>query len=421
MSMRPVVLHARLVAGWQWIETWLVGPVKPSVRHNMRMELAATVAYGTFATVLAFLPVVLRRLGASVDRLALYNASTYLGSILAGVGLYLTRPGYAKRTVVICWLLARGAFLLVAFTTNDIGLLALAAIFWLMDGLPSPAYSAIIQSVYPIEHRGKVLALVRLGVALPMLALTLIVGWTLDRLGYRVLFPVAGVFGVLGALLFSRLRVNEAQVLPRQARASGSVRGILGNDRRFALYLFSLLLFGLGSLVPSALVPLIQVDRLHLSYGELGWLNLILSLVRLPGYFYWGRRIDRWGGVQSLQIMFVINAVYLFPYIWASRGWMLVPSFIATGLVSAGVDLAFISVVIQLAGPTRVSEYAALQATLIGLRGMLGPFIGVGLLRLGLSESAIFAIAIALTLLAALNLNRVKSASLEPASQRGLT
>jgi MFS family permease len=318
-------------------------------------------------------------------------------------------------------LVSRGTLLLVAFITSDMGLLALAAVFWLMDGLPSPVYAAIIQSIYPIEHRGKVLAIVRLGISLPTLILAPVAGWMLDRLGYRVLFPIAGVFGILGALIFSRLKVNEALVLSRQTRMASSMGQILRSDRRFGVYLLSLVLFGLGSLVPSALVPLIQVDRLHLTYAHLGWLNLVLSLTRFLGYFYWGRRIDRLGGVQSLQIMFLINAVYLIPYLWASQGWMLVPSFIATGLVNAGIDLAFIAAVIQLADPRRVLEYAALQATVVGLRGIIGPFIGVGLLRLGLTQSAIFTIAIGLTLLAVLLLNQLRSASPVPVSDGGAT
>jgi MFS family permease len=215
--------------------------------------------------------------------------------------------------------------------------------------------------------------------------------------------------------------VNEALVLPRRTRMAGSMGKILGSDRRFGVYLLSLVLFGLGSLVPSALVPLIQVDRLHLSYADLGWLNLILSLTRLLSYLYWGRRIDRLGGVQSLQIIFLINSLYLFPYLWASQGWMLLPSFIATGLVNAGVDLAFIAAVIQLADPRQLFQYAALQATVIGLRGIVGPFIGVGLLKLGLAQSAIFAISIGLTLLAVLLLYPLKSANLMPVSDGGAT
>jgi hypothetical protein len=45
-----------------------------------------------------------------------------------------------------------------------------------------------------------------------------------------------------------------------------------------------------------------------------------------------------------------------------------------------------------MADPDSVVEYSALQATIIGLRGMLAPFIGIGLVGLGLPEQWIFAI-----------------------------
>lgn len=38
------------------------------------------------------------------------------------------------------------------------------------------------------------------------------------------------------------------------------------------------------------------------------------------------------------------------------------------------------------------SGYSALQSTIIGLRGVVGPLVGIGLMKLGLSQPAIFAI-----------------------------
>jgi hypothetical protein len=64
----------------------------------------------------------------------------------------------------------------------------------------------------------------------------------------------------------------------------------------------------------------------------------------------------------------------------------------AHGVISAGIDLGIISTGIDLATPESVIEYSALQATIIGIRGMIGPFLGVALLALGMSDRAIFAI-----------------------------
>ncbi|PKO22215.1 MAG: MFS transporter [Chloroflexi bacterium HGW-Chloroflexi-1] len=377
------------------------------VRYNMRVELIAAIAYGAFATILAFIPLVLRRSGASAELLALYVASTYLGTVLAGPGLFLSRQGRPLRMAVICWSLARAALLGAAFVTGDVGLLILAAIVWLGEGLPTPIYSGIVQQIYPVEDRGKVMAVIRVGMSVSLLILAPVAGWMLDWTGYRVLFPLAGLIGILAAVTLLRLRFDEGAVRLRQTPTIRHFGSILTHDRRFTLYLAAIVLFGLSGLMPGALIPLVQVDRLHISYTELGWLNLALSLARLLSYFYWGRRIDRWGAVRCLQAAFVINIVAVLPYIWVTRGWMLLPTFVATGFVYSAVDLGFINAAIELARARRIQEYSALQATIIGVRGIIAPFIGVGLLRLGVTGSAIFAVAGGLTLLAARDLHEL--------------
>jgi MFS family permease len=398
--------HLRL--WWDRFETWLVGQLESDVRHNMRIDLGAAILYGAFATILAFVPQVLRRLGASAELLALYNASSYLGNILAGPGLLLARQGRPLQMAVASWALARAVFFGAAFVTGHVGMLILAAIFWLGEGLPAPIYSGIVQRIYPVTDRGKVMAVVRVGMSTSLLMLAPLAGWALDRAGYRVLFPIAAFVGVVSAVLFLRIRLAEGEIRLRRRPTLGRLAGILTRDARFRLYLVGIILFGLSGLAPSAIIPVVQVDRLRLSYTELGWLNLAFSLARLVSYFYWGRLIDRWGALRCMQVAFVINVVVVLPYAWVTAGWMLVPSFLASGVVNAAIDLGFITAAIQLADPKQIQEYAALQSTVIGVRGMIGPFIGVGLLGLGAQDATIFLLASGLALAAAFVLTRLE-------------
>ena len=89
--------------------------------------------------------------------------------------------------------------------------------------------------------------------------------------------------------------------------------------------------------------------------------------------------------MRCLQVACVLNMIVVLPYIWVTQAWMLVPTFVASGLVGAAVDLALINAAIQLARATHIQEYSALQSTVIGIRGMIGPFVGVALLRIGVS------------------------------------
>ena len=304
------------------LESWLVGPLRPDARHNIRVEIGWAAAYGVFATALAFVPVVLRQLGAPAGWLAFYSSSTYFGSVASWAGLAFFRPGQVKRRMTAMWLVSRGLLVLVALVSGYPGLLLLVAVFWLLEGLPSPAYTAIVQRVYPVEDRGRVMSVTRVAMALPMLALGPVAGWLLDSAGYRVLFPLAGLVGMLGALIFSRLRVDETALQVRVSGAPTGLRRLFAQDRRFTLYLVGVLLFGLGSLIPVAIVPIVQVDRLRLSYTAIGWLNLSMAVSRTVSYVFWGRMTDRWGGVRCMQAAFAINMLVLAPYAIATTQGM---------------------------------------------------------------------------------------------------
>ena len=408
---------------------WLVGPLAHETRHNMWVELVGALAMGVFWVALLFVPVILRRLSAPAEAIAFFSASSYLGYTVSPFGLLLLQPGRVKRTLVICWLISRGVFFCAVFAYTPAALLGLVAVYWLADGIVAPLYSTVLKSIYPVESRGRIMGVIRLSMSIVMLVGSPIAGWVLDHAGHRVLLPVAGVFGLIYALSYTRLRFSEeALVTQPQPVAQAPTRGdtwrhlwaIIAHDRNFAVWLAGVVVFGLSSLMPLAFFPLVQVDRLHLSYTQLGWLGLAQSVARLLSYLYWGKILDRWGVVRCMQGIFVVNIIVAAPYIWATQGWMLIPSFIGIGLVNAGLELTYLNGPIQLARAGRTAEYAAVQATIQGLRGLISPFVGVGLVNAGLGQPALFILCAVLTLIAAAMLQGVRV----PAQERqpnGLT
>lgn len=382
-----------LIAFQTRLELALTGALDPTVRRNMIIELMGAIAYGLFfGAALQFIPVVLRRMGASSDLLALYVTQNYWGSVLVAFSVIIMRRRRTMSFAVTVWLIARSIFLLFAFVTDVGWALVLLAFFWILETFPSPAYTRIIQAIYPDSVRGQVMAVVRLGMVAAILLITPLAGWILDVWGYRVLFPAAALLGILSTVLFARLEVNEGPLPPRQTRPLSGLWEIVRSNRNFALYLLGIAIYGIGALLGFALYPIVQVDRLGLSYSEIGLLGLAQSAFWLLGFIYWGRQIDRRGGLWVLRVNCAIAAIIPASYIWAEAGWMLLPAFIAQGIISAGVDLGFINTSIQLAEPEKLVEYSALQTTVIGLRGMLAPFLGSLMLRFGVADVTIFAV-----------------------------
>jgi hypothetical protein len=77
---------------------------------------------------------------------------------------------------------------------------------------------------------------------------------------------------------------------------------------------------------------------------------------------------------------------------------MLLPAFAAAGLVTAGGDLATLYTLIDLAGPRRVRDTTALNATFASLRGLGGPFLGPLLIQAGWPLWSVFVLCALLTL-----------------------
>lgn len=361
----------------------------------MHIELSMSLAHGVFyALIIPFTQVVLRRLGASVDMLALYTALLFVGSVFTSFSIVLMRRRRTINIIVFCWLLGRSLFLLTAFVTGAVQLMAIGVVFGLLEAFVVPAYTRVIQKIYPESGRGKVMSTVRMGRVSVILLVTPLAGWALDRVGYQVLFPIGALFGILATYLFTRIDLDEGELPPRKTKAFSDLWQIVRGDRNFAIYLLSYSLFGLGGLLSWPLFPVVQVDRLQLSYSEIGLLGLVESITWFLSYLLWGRTIDKRGGLFVVRAISAISIVTPLTYMSAQSLWMLMPSAIARGLGMAGFELGRISAGIQLADPERVTEYAAIQSTVVGLRGMVAPVITVGLLRLGAPHSAVFLLSV---------------------------
>ncbi len=384
-------------------EQLITGPLPADVRRNVRVELIASVFFGPFYAALLFIPVVLQRLGATPDLVALYQSQSYIGLFLAAFSVMILPRRRLLLLLAVIWTVGRGAFLFTELWPTAVGLLVLSAIYWLSDGFPGSVYTEVVRRAYPAEVRGRALSVVRAGMALSMLAFTPLVGWLLDTAGHGVLFPLAGVCGILAAWIFTRMRIgpDSAPATHTSQHALGELWRILRRDGRFVLYLLSVVCFGLGGLVAIAFYPAVLVDRLHLSYAEVSWLSLAQSVAWILGLVVWGRAMDRKGTMWLLRAAYVISAIGPIAFLLADSGWWLLAAYLAQGLAMGAVDLGFTSASIDFADPDHVYEYAALQRTVIGIRGLAGPFIGVGLFRLGVPMAWVFILGAALFVLGA--------------------
>lgn len=391
------------------LATALVGPLPEDIRRNLRYDILAAAAYGVFyATIISFMPVVLRNLGATSTQLAFYTTSSYFGSLLSLFTVLVMRGPHMLRYALISWIFARGLFVLAFFVDTPEALLVLCAFFWIAEGFPAPAYTQIMQKVYPTELRGRAMAVVRSGMVTVLVITTPLAGWALDAVGYKWTFAVAGVMGIVSALLFARLGQGADLTLPTARRSLADAFAVARHDRPFALFLLAIAVYGVGGLMGLPLYPIVQVSRLGLSYSEIGYLGLAQSLVWALTLPFWGRMLDRRGPLWVIRGAIALNAFVPFSYIWANSGWALLPAFLVQGVVLSAFDLAIANTAIQMSGRERVLEYSALQTTVVGLRGFIAPWVGAAFLALGAPDTLVFATGSALVLLSFVIVSRVR-------------
>ncbi|HEU4753881.1 MAG TPA: MFS transporter [Armatimonadota bacterium] len=380
--------------------------VPGGARYSFRVDLLAMCLQGAYlGAVFPFVNVIARReLHASELILALMAAAPFFGNLMA---LFWARAmdGRAKVPFVKwSYILARSSIFLSMFTWAAVPFASVISGAQIIGTVATPAYAAIIKEVYPESQRGRILSITRAAIVLAQVFSTLLVGWLLTVVSYRMIFPVAAVVGIVSAVIFARIHPGEEAALAEAAGESGESKrstaeslretaafvwntlGILKSDVSYRWFAFSVFTYGFGNLLNTPILPMIQVNELGISEWQISLLTVASQVAMALSFFYWGRFVD----LRSPQLAVALNILLtaLIPVIYILAGtvfpaspWVLFPAFIVTGIVNAGIDLSYFAALLTFAGETNVSRYQALQSFLLGVRGSIAPFIGAAMAR----------------------------------------
>lgn len=304
---------------------------------------------------------------------------------------YLVWPSFAARAVFVLVPLAGSAWSFVS--------LIVAANFF--GAAAGPAQAAVVERVYPRPERGRALGAVRMAGALLGIGLALGAGQLFERVDYRWIFPAAAALGMAGCLAQRRLVVPAcAAGEAREGARLGAAWVAVRDDHGFRRLLIASFLFGAGCWIQTPAHPLLLVDVLGASAGQVGVFGATAAVATLVGSAGWGWLVDRRPSLEALRAMYLVGAAT--PLIcWAAWSpWVLVASSVTDALVGVGLELVWMMVVIDAAGPRRAAHYVAIGATLAGVRGVLGPLAG-GLVIHHAGVHAVYLIAAGLMLAAA--------------------
>lgn len=103
-----------------------------------------------------------------------------------------------------------------------------------------------------------------------------VAGWLMDVAGQRALLALGALFGVAGALAYGQVRLSPSFGLSRST--PWAALGSFWRDPLFRGIAAAWIVWGFGGFMALPLFPLVMVDRLGVSYAQVGAISLVLAL-----------------------------------------------------------------------------------------------------------------------------------------------
>ncbi len=209
---------------------------------------------------------------------------------------------------------------------------------------------------------------------------------------FRVMFPVGVLLATIAIFNWSKVRVRQRAFLARTERGDDSstkpsfdprgVWRVLAADRLFGAFMLCQLLMGLGNLMVMPVMVIVYRDQLGFGYWQSILLTSSIPLFVVPMVMpLWARLLDRVHVVRYRSIHTWIFAAVMVAYLVAlltDASWLLVVGSVLLGVAWGGGMLAWNLGHMDFAPPGKAEQYMGVHVTLTGVRGLIAPFLAVG-------------------------------------------
>ena len=327
--------------------------------------------------------------------------------------LALLVPGLPKATALI-WL-----FILITWRGLASGLIALP-------------WQEVMASVIPITHRARFYGISRVLAQLMGILSSVIATIFLSRLpypqNYALCFATAVAAQWVSFYFYSRMREpaceeeipastdldTGADQLPEQEEGKPARKildlelfsAILKRDKNFRYYLIGRSVIFLGAM-SSGFLAVYGIQRFNLSDSRAAVFTALLYFSGIIGYSVGGVLGDKVGPKRIVVASVLIWAVGMVVAILARSEWVYYLVFLMFGLNTAGMVLGDSILVMELGEEKLRPTYLGMARSLTGVFVLVAP-VFAGALVEAFGYNAMFTVSLALTLLGAAIISRVK-------------
>ncbi|MEL7645964.1 MAG: MFS transporter [Anaerolineaceae bacterium] len=327
--------------------------------------------------------------------------------------LALLVPGLPKATALI-WL-----FILITWRGLASGLIALP-------------WQEVMASVIPITHRARFYGISRVLAQLMGILSSVIATIFLSRLpypqNYALCFATAVAAQWVSFYFYSRMREpaceeeipastdldTGADQLPEQEEGKPARKildlelfsAILKRDKNFRYYLIGRSVIFLGAM-SSGFLAVYGIQRFNLSDSRAAVFTALLYFSGIIGYSVGGVLGDKVGPKRIVVVSVLIWAIGMVVAILARSEWVYYLVFLMFGLNTAGMVLGDSILVMELGEEKLRPTYLGMARSLTGVFVLVAP-VFAGALVEAFGYNAMFTVSLALTLLGAAIISRVK-------------
>ena len=363
--------------------------VDPVTRFNIRSESIYSGLCGVYMAlaILAAPVVAVTSVGSNPLELtmlvAAFPVGVFFGPLWAGLG---RRIGM-QRLVTTMGILASIPLFVVAFIDESWQFTLLICLSQVCYSGMKMGQSSLYSLLYPKAICGQVLGLLTFWNFATMVPSILAAGWLLDasREMFRILYPLAGLFGLLACWFFHAMKIPDADRLSSRRRTIRDnlhrVNSILAEDRQYRLFQLAFFLSGSAFFMSTHVVLLLVSERMELSAFELTlWLTVVPQLVLAVSSPIWGRILDSAGIVRTRLFLALVQTTSLICYWTGIVGYrveLIALGSVFLGMTNGGGQLTWALASTHFAPATEdVPFYNGIHFVLNGVRGLLLPWVG---------------------------------------------
>lgn len=314
------------------------------------------------------------------------------------------RRGYFLFVGVFGRLIVASVALLALFP-NPFFFVALVAVQAAVCAGIAPALNHIWGANTSSRARGRIFTWFSVASEIANMLAAIVAAWLLDKeqgANFVFIYPVAGVIGLIGMLLFWRIRLRHTPIheedrhappmTERIIRAWRQASGLLRRDPEFRLYETGFFLYGVAFMMLVPVVPVLFKNHLHATYQQYANANSVLvqlvHLVAVPLIVRWaaGRRVTR--VTRVAHVLLIGYPVLLAITVIVSRThekaalWIAYAAFVLFGAAMAVIHFVWNLGPVAFAKKANPLPYTSTHAALVGLRASVGFPIAYALMKL---------------------------------------